>query len=38
MPEPYHDPVAQLLALGDPRREGRRASEWRDYPALGLTA
>ena len=38
MSEPYHDPVAQLLTLGDPRQEGQVASEWRDYPALGLTA
>jgi hypothetical protein len=39
MAETYHDPVAQLLTLGDPRREGHPDSEeWRDYPALGLTA
>ena len=38
MSEIYRDPVAQLLTLGDPRQEGRMASEWRDYPALGLTA
>jgi hypothetical protein len=38
MSETYRDPVAQLLTLGDPRQEGRMASEWRDYPALGLTA
>jgi hypothetical protein len=38
MSEPYHDPVAQLLTLGDPRQEGPIVSEWRDYPALGLTA
>ena len=38
MSEPYHDPVAQLLTLGDPRQEGRIVSEWCDYPALGLTA
>lgn len=34
----YHDPVAQLLTLGDLRQEGGMASGWRDYPALGLTA
>jgi len=34
----YRDPVAQLLALGDPRQEEGMTSEWRDYPALGLTA
>ena len=38
MSETYHGPVAQLLTLGDPRQEGQMASEWRDYPALGLTA
>jgi HEAT repeat protein len=38
MSEPYHDPVAQLLTLGDPRQKDQMASEWRDYPALGLTA
>ena len=37
MSETYRDPVAQLLTLGDPRQEGHMASEWRDYPALGLT-
>jgi HEAT repeat protein len=34
MPEAYHDPVARLLTLGDVRGQ----PEWRDYPALGLTA
>ena len=38
MSETYRDPVAQLLTLGDPRQEGRMASEWRDYPTLGLAA
>ena len=38
MSETYRDPVAQLLTLGDPRQERRMASEWRDYPALGLAA
>jgi hypothetical protein len=33
MPEPYHDPVAQLLTLGDVR--GKTA--WNNYTALGLT-
>ena len=37
MSETYRDPVAQLLTVGDPRQEGWVASEWRDYPALGLT-
>jgi HEAT repeat protein len=32
MSEAYHDPVAQLLTLGDPRQGGR------DYLVLGLTA
>jgi len=36
MSEAYHDPVAQLLTLGDPRQGGRMAPEWRDYLALGL--
>jgi HEAT repeat protein len=34
MSEPYHDPVAQLLALGDVRAK----TEWDDYAALGFTA
>ena len=34
MPEPYHDPVTQLLTLGDVRGK----TEWDDYAALGLTA
>jgi HEAT repeat protein len=34
MPEPYHDPVTQLLTLGDVRGK----IEWDDYAALGLTA
>jgi hypothetical protein len=34
MSQAYHDPVAQLLSMGDVR--GMR--EWSDYPALGLTA
>jgi hypothetical protein len=38
MSETYHDPVAQLLTLGDPRQEGHTVPEWYDYPALGLTA
>jgi len=38
MSETYRDPVAQLLTLGDPRHEEGTAFEWRDYPALGLTA
>jgi hypothetical protein len=38
MSEAYHDPVAQLLSLGDPRQEGRGVSDWLDYPALGLAA
>jgi hypothetical protein len=38
MSETYHDPVAQLLTLGDPRQGGHTVPEWYDYPALGLTA
>jgi len=38
MSETYHNPVAQLLSLGDPRQEDSEASEWRDYSALGLSA
>jgi hypothetical protein len=38
MTETYHDPVAQLLTLGDPRQEGWMSPEWRDYLALGLAA
>jgi HEAT repeat protein len=34
MSEPYHDPVAQLLTLGDVRGK----AEWDNYAALGLTA
>jgi hypothetical protein len=34
MSEPYRDPVAQLLTLGDVRGK----TEWDDYAALGLTA
>jgi hypothetical protein len=36
MSETYHDPVAQLLTLGDPHQEDPMASEWCDYLALGL--
>jgi hypothetical protein len=34
MSEAYHDPVARLLGLGSVQGQ----PEWRDYPALGLTA
>lgn len=38
MPESYDNPVAQLLALGDPRQDEQTESGWRDYAPLGLTA
>jgi hypothetical protein len=30
-PQPYHEPVSKLLALGRPK------GDWLDYPALGLS-
>jgi len=37
MSEAYHDAVARLLTLGDPRRQ-REWPQWPDYPALRLAA